>query len=137
MGLFDAFKSESHQLTPRLTLAAGLLYMISSDGEINPEEIGHLELVLGGDSDLIDTAVKYVRDVKYEQFLKDAAALLDTKQKLCLLVNMADSLMSDGKADEEEQLIFTDALVAFGLDGEGFKDYFEIIALKNDRSVFN
>ena len=78
-----------------------------------------------------------MKEVKFSQFLADAAALLDNKQKLSLLVNMADSLMSDGKADEEEQLTFTDALVAFGLDSEGFKDYFEIIALKNDHSIFN
>jgi uncharacterized tellurite resistance protein B-like protein len=137
MSLIDVLKSDSHKLTPRLSLAAGLLYMISSDGEIKPEEITHLEIVLDGDNALIETALKYVKEVKFAQFLADAAAILDTKQKLCLLVNMADSLMSDGKADEEEQLTFTDALVAFGLDGEGFKDYFEIIALKNDHSIFN
>jgi len=137
MGLFDAFKNESLKLTPRLALASGLLYMISSDGEIRPEEIGHLELVLNGDKDLIDLAVKYIRAVEYEKFLAEAAALLNHDQKLCLLVNMADSLMSDGKADEEEQIMFTETLVAFGFEEEGFKSYFEIIALKNDRSVFN
>ena len=137
MGLLDAFKSESKKLTPKLSLAAGMLYMISSDDEISPEEIAHLELTLAGDGLLIDSAIKYVRDVKYEQFLFDASSLLNTKQKLCLLVNMADSLMSDGKADEKEQLMFADALAAFGLSGEGFKDYFEIISLKNDHSIFN
>jgi uncharacterized tellurite resistance protein B-like protein len=137
MGLLDAFKSESKKLTPKLSLAAGMLYMISSDGEISPEEIALLELALAGDGPLIDNAIKYVRDVKYEQFLFDASSLLNTKQKLCLLVNMADSLMSDGKADEKEQLMFADALAAFGSSGEGFKDYFEIIALKNDHSIFN
>jgi len=81
--------------------------------------------------------VKYIRAVEYEKFLTEAAALLNHDQKLCLLVNMADSLMSDGKADEEEQIMFTETLVAFGFEEEGFKSYFEIIALKNDRSVFN
>jgi hypothetical protein len=53
-------------LTPKLSLAAGMLYMISSEDEISPEEIAHLELALAGDVPLIDTAIKYVRDVKYE-----------------------------------------------------------------------
>jgi uncharacterized tellurite resistance protein B-like protein len=111
--------------------------MMASDGEIEAEEIGQLQSVVGRDQDLINNAVKYLRSVKYEQFLFDASSLLNTKQKLCLLVNMADSLMSDGKADEKEQLMFADALAAFGSSGEGFKDYFEIIALKNDHSIFN
>ena len=36
MGLLDAFKSEPKKLTPKLFLAAGMLYMISSDDEISP-----------------------------------------------------------------------------------------------------
>ena len=90
MSLQDAFKSEPKKLTPKLFLAAGMLYMISSDDEISPEEIALMELALAGDGPLIDTAIKYVRDVKYEQFLIDASSSPNTKQKLCLLVNMAD-----------------------------------------------
>jgi len=33
--------------------------------------------------------------------------------------------------------MFADALAAFGVSGEGFKDYFEIIALKIEHSIFN
>ena len=71
MSLIDVLKSDSHKLTPRLSLAAGLLYMISSDGEIKPEEITHLEIVLDGDNALIETALKYVKEVKFAQFLAD------------------------------------------------------------------
>ena len=77
MGLFDVFKSESPKLSARLALAVGLLYMMAADGEIETEEIGQLQSVVGGDQDLISTAVKYLRSVKYEQFLTDAAALLN------------------------------------------------------------
>jgi len=45
--------------------------------------------------------------------------------------------MSEGKANDKEQLMFAGALVAFGVSGEGFKDYFEFIALKNGHSIFN
>ena len=68
MGLFDVFKSEPLKLSPRLALAVGLLYMMASDGEIESEEIGQLQSVVGGDQELINTAVKYLRSVKYEQF---------------------------------------------------------------------
>ena len=93
MGLFDAFKSEPPKLTARLALAVGLLYMLAADGQIEAEEVGQLQSVVGGDQELISNAVKYIRVVKYEQFLTEASTLLNTQQKLCLLINMADSLL--------------------------------------------
>ena len=77
MGLFDAFKTEPPKLSPRMALTLGLLYMMASDGEIEAEEIGQLQSVVGRDQDLINSAVKYLRSVKYEQFLSEAAALLN------------------------------------------------------------
>jgi uncharacterized tellurite resistance protein B-like protein len=137
MGLFDAFKSEPPKLSPRMALTLGLLYMMASDGEIEAEEIGQLQSVVGRDQDLINSAVKYLRSVKYEQFLTEAAALLNESQKLCLLINMADSLLSDGRAEQSEQQAFGKALTQFGMTEDGFKHYFETLAIKNNRSVFN
>jgi len=136
MGLFDVFKSEPLKLSPKLALAVGLLYMMAADGEIESEEIGQLQSVVGGDQELINTAVKYLRSVKYEQFLADAAALLNERQKLCLLINMADSLLSDGRAEQSEQQAFGKALSQFGMTEDGFKGYFETLAIKNNRAIW-
>lgn len=136
MGLFDAFKSEPPKLSPKLSLAVGLLFMMAADGEIESEEIGQLQSVVGSDGDLIQTAVKYLRSVKYEQFLSEASALLNSQQKLCVLINMADSLLSDGHADPAEEKIFIQALTSFGMTEDGFKPHFQTIALKNNRTIF-
>lgn len=136
MGLFDMFKSEPIKLNAHLALAVGLLYMMASDGEIEPEEIGQLQSVVGGDQDLINDAVKYLRNTKFEQFLDEAASLLNPQQKLCLLINMADSLLSDGRAEISEQQAFSKALSKFGMTEDTFKPYFETVAIKNNRSVF-
>jgi uncharacterized tellurite resistance protein B-like protein len=136
MGLFDVFKSEPPQLTARLALPAGLLYMMASDGEIEAEEIGQLQSVVGGDQELVNTAIKYLRSVKYEQFLNDAAAILSEQQKMCVLINMADSLLSDGRAEQSEQIAFGKALAQFGITEDRFEPYFEAIAIKNNRSIF-
>jgi uncharacterized tellurite resistance protein B-like protein len=136
MGLFDAFKSEPPKLSPRLALAVGLLFMMSADGEIESEEIGQLQSVVGGDGDLIQSAIKYLRSTKYEQFLSDASVLLNSQQKLSVLINMADSLLSDGHADPTEEKIFIQALSSFGMTEDGFKPHFQTIALKNNRSIF-
>jgi uncharacterized tellurite resistance protein B-like protein len=110
--------------------------MMAADGEIESEEIGQLQSVVGGDGDLIQTAVKYLRSVKYEQFLSEASALLNSQQKLCVLINMADSLLSDGHADPAEEKIFIQALTSFGMTEDGFKPHFQTIALKNNRTIF-
>ena len=137
MGLFDAFKSEPPKLTAHLALAVGILYMLASDGQIEAEEVGQLQSVVGGDQELINNSVKYIRSVKYEQFLIDASTLLNPQQRLCLLINMADSLLSDGRAELSEQRAFNEALLSFGMTEDSFKIYFETIAIKNNRSVFH
>ena len=136
MGLFDMFKTEAPKLSPKLALATGLLFMMAADGQIEQEEIGQLQSVVGGDEQLIQAAIKYLRAVPYDQFLTEANALLNPQQKLCVLINMADSLLSDGRAPASEQTAFNQALAGFGMTEDGFKTYFETLAIKNNRSIF-
>jgi len=137
MGLFDVFKSEPMKLTPRLALAVGLIYMMAADGQIEEEEIGQIQSVVGNDVNLIQSAIKYVRSVKIDQFLVDAPALVNETQKLCLLINVCDLLLSDGRVEPAEQQLFYTMLNAFGVSQDSFKPYFDIILTKNNRSVFN
>ena len=97
--------------------------MMAADGQVEEEEVGQLRSVVGGDQELIQTAVKYLRSVKYEQFLTDSASLLNEDQKLCLLINMADSLLSDGRAELSEQQTFSKALAQYGLSEDAFKPH--------------
>lgn len=147
MGLFDMFKSSGPEMTPHLALACSLIYMIAADGVVEPEEVGQLMSVigsgqgkgLGGNTNskaLLETALKYTRGKGPDQFLTEAAPKLTDAQKMCILVNLCDSLLSDGEADPAEQSLFLKFLNAFGVDEARFKPYMEVIALKNDRSVF-
>jgi uncharacterized tellurite resistance protein B-like protein len=136
MGLFDMFKSEPPKLSPRMALAVGLLYMMASDGQIEEEEIGQLQSVVGGDRSLLETAVKYWRAVKFDQFLQAAPGVLNEAQRLCLLVNACDSLLADGVAAPQEQAMFGQLLNAMAVSEDQFRPYFQAIAVKNNRSVF-
>ena len=136
MGLFDMFKSAAPKLNPRVALAAGLLYMMASDGQIGEEEIGQLQSVVGGDRALLEDGIKYIRAVSFDQYLQDAPAVLDDAQRLCLLVNACDSLLSDGTAAPQEQAMFGKLLAAMGFSEERFTPYFQAIAVKNNRTVF-
>ena len=150
MGLFDMFKSDSgDKMSPHLAFATALLYMMSADGEMDNEEIGHLLSVLGGHDDgrgsigvgaqsqaLLDSAFKYRRKHPIETFLQEATPLLTDAQKMCILVNLIDSSLVDGQPEPEEQALFGKFLSAFGISEERFRPFFEVIVLKNDRQVF-
>ena len=149
MGLFNLFKGDAGEtMTPHKAFAISLIYCMGSDGEMDPEEIGHLLAVIGGERDgavigvgannraLLDSAMKYVRRHTPEQFLAEAAPILTPAQKLCILMNIADSAMSDGEAELEEQALFDRFQQAFGIRDEEFRPYFQVIMMKNDRSVF-
>lgn len=149
MGLFDMFKGDyGEEMTPHFAFACSLLYMMKSDGEMDSEEIGQLLAVLGGEESngvigvgannqkLLDNALKYTRKNSLDKFLSEAAPLLSDAQKMCILVNLVDSSLADGQPEREEQELFAKFLNAFGITEERFKPFFEVIVLKNDRSVF-
>jgi uncharacterized tellurite resistance protein B-like protein len=148
MGLFDMFKGDSEEMTPHFAFATSLLYMMGADGDYDNEEIGHLLSVLGGSNEggtigvgannkaLLDRAVKYARKNSLDSFLAEAAPKLTDAQKMCIMVNLIDSSLSDGQAEPEEQALFAKFLGAFGISEERFRPFFEVIVLKNDRAVF-
>lgn len=150
MGLFDMFKSDAgDKMSPHLAFATSLLYMMSADGEIDHEEIGHLLSVLGGQDQgggtigvgaqnqaLLDNAVKYRKKNSVDTFLQEATPLLSDAQKMCILVNLIDSSLADGQPEPEEQALFGKFMQAFGISETRFRPFFEVIVLKNDRTVF-
>lgn len=150
MGLFDMFKSDAgEQMTPHLAFAVSLLYMMSADGEIDHEEVGHLLSVLGGQDQgdgtigvgaqnekLLNNAIKYRSKNSIDTFLAEVTPLLTDAQKMCMLINLIDSSLADGTPEPEEQVLFGKFLQAFQISEERFRPFFEVIVLKNDRSVF-
>lgn len=149
MGLFNLFKGDTgEQMTAHKAFAVSLIYCMGADGEMDPEEIGHLLSVLGGASSggtigvgannkaLLDSAIRYARSHSVDHFLGEASTVLTPAQKLCVLTNLVDSAMSDGQAEMEEQELVGKFQKAFGISDEQFRPYFEVILMKNDRTVF-
>jgi uncharacterized tellurite resistance protein B-like protein len=122
-------------LTPYLALACGLLYMMAADGELETQESSQLQSVLGGDKAVLSYALRYVQSVSVEQFFATASELLSVKDKWCILTNVCDALLADGRADRTELALFAQMTAAFGVRDAQFEPYFKILALKNDKSV--
>ena len=143
--LLDQFKGETDlnpavqfdhiDLSPPLVLAAALMYMMASDGEIKDSESSQLQSVLGGNDELLACAASYVQSVPIDTFLSEAADSLSGLDKLCILTNVCDSFLADGKADAAELALFTRICEAFGFDEVAFEPYLKTIQLKNDKSA--
>lgn len=116
---------------PHLALAACLLYMMSADGEIAEEEIGQLQVVIGEFEGLQEVAMQQVRCMKLSQFLRGALPYLNDDQKLFILVNVYDSMLSDGVVEENEQLLFDNMQDAFGIASSKLDPYVKAIEFKN------
>ena len=135
IGIADVDGREQIFLTPYLTLACALLYMMAIDGELGAAESSQLQGVLGGDEDVLAYALRYVQSIPIDQFFEDAPEVLSTKDKWCILVNVCDALLSDGRADPAELALFARMTQAFGLTPKAFEPYFKVLTLKNDKAV--
>jgi uncharacterized tellurite resistance protein B-like protein len=134
LGSFDE-KFSPDVLTPQLSLASCLLYMMSSDGVMAKEEIGQLQVIIGDSKSLLQSGLKYVGKTKALQFFKDAPKLLTARQKLCILINACDTMLSDGKIENAEREFFKRLLAAFGQSEDTFKSYYQVLFLKNERPL--
>jgi len=81
---------EPIELTPFLSLAVALLYMLMADGEIDDHESSQLQAVIGGNQDVLELAYEYVETISVEQFLTDSKPVLSNEDKLCILCNLCD-----------------------------------------------
>ncbi|MEY3794243.1 MAG: hypothetical protein RLZZ521_1572, partial [Pseudomonadota bacterium] len=118
-------------ITPHLAMAVSIVYMMSADGNIGQEEIGQLETMIGEFEGLQQYALQFVRKVKRSDFLSQAKLALDKQQRLCVLLNVCDSMMSDESVGVLEDKLFVSMLDAFSVKESAFKKYYEVLELKN------
>ena len=123
-------------LTPYLSLIVAILYMMAADDEISDQECNHLLSVFGGDQQLLQRALKYVESRSVDEFLAEIPEVVEGENRLCILLNVCDSSMSDGEFAKSEMILFSRMLSILGYDRNSFKPYFETISLKNKHSVF-
>jgi uncharacterized tellurite resistance protein B-like protein len=139
--MFGMFKSQapSLELTPRNCLVVSLIYCMGADGEMDPEEIGHLHSVLGRSAtrQQLEAVIAYARTTQPAQFLAEVAPRLRHEQKLCIVLNMIDSAMSDGEAEPGEQRLVMQFAEALGLTEAELMPHFRTLVAKNSRAVLD
>jgi uncharacterized tellurite resistance protein B-like protein len=118
-------------MTPHLALAAAVLYMMSADGSIDKHEIGRLETLVVEFGGLQRVAVAYVKKTKRERFFQEASLALTPSQKLCILLNVYDTMTADGVVAITEDKIFQSLLVSFGVKPDAFTVHADVLERKN------
>lgn len=135
MGLFDGFGGQQIQLTPKVALVAGMVYISAADGHLDDSEIGDIMKVVP-DEATVDAALQFTRRTGYQQFLEQAARLLSPQQKLCLFVNCADLAMGDGFLAPEEQQRLMYMAQFFQIPEAHLNPYIQTLMVKNNLTVF-
>jgi uncharacterized tellurite resistance protein B-like protein len=123
------------EMTPVRALVVSMLYMMSVDGEMAKEEIGQINVALRGSKNLLPEALKYVKRTKFPDFMSAVSPDLNHQQKLCILVNVADIMLSDGHVDRLEQDLFRRMLAGFDVSDANFKKHYSNLTIKNERPV--
>ena len=125
----------STSLDPKLMMASSLIYMSSVDGTIAQQEWGQLKTVVGADDQLLEQALDFVRETSVDDFLDMASSSLDKDQKICVLLNVYDSLHSDEVAEPEELELFEKFLTKFSINKEEIQNFLDAIFIKNNLTV--
>ncbi len=137
MGLFDKLAgSKNVTLNPKSALVLSAVTMIASDGVIDEAELGDLVKIVRGDRDSVQTAMKVLKANPLSECINLVAGCLDEKQKIATIAILADLAMADGALAGEEQKVLQMYVDKFGIREETLKPIIDVVALKNDFSVF-
>jgi uncharacterized tellurite resistance protein B-like protein len=135
MGLFDGFMGTQVNLTPKVALAAAMIYVSAADGHLDPNEKGDIFKVVPDDN-VLEQGLNYVRRTPFQQFLQQSAQLLSPQQKLCLILNVADMAMGDGFLAPQEQAMLIQLSQFYQIPDAHLQPYVQALMIKNNLSVF-
>lgn len=138
MGLFDKLTgSKNVQLTPKSAVVTAAITVIASDGVLDEQEIFDLQKIVKGDKNAVDTAIKVMQGNQLPDIISMVANCLNEKQRITTMAILCDLAMADGVLAGNEQKILQMYMEKFGLTDAAMKPIIDVIALKNDFSVFS
>jgi voltage-gated potassium channel len=128
---------EAPKLTPKIAFAASMIYLINADGKIEPDEIKRLVNAVKDDRGLLEIATRYTKFHTPEEFIQFCNEILDKEQKLSLLVNLYDAILSNDETLHQEVELFENFMHSFGFNEKEFEPFFYSISVKNNRRLFS
>lgn len=129
---------------PKLFLAAGLVYWALAEPSSRRMETVRARLSQGrqGNADfrecdlLIRQALAYIERNSLDDFIVDASATLNARERVCLLLNMVDCTASDGILEPAGTLVLFRIQRGLGVSDHYMHPLIRAVLLKNIPSVF-
>ena len=137
MGIFDKLTGKTATLIPKSALVLSAITVIAADGVIDEAELNDLAKIVRGDRKSIAVAMEVMRANKFPAVIDLVAATLDEKQKLATLAILCDLAMADGVLAGEEKAVLQLYMDKFGIPEAKLQPIVEVIAVKNDFSIFS
>ncbi len=137
MGIFDKLTGKTATLTPKSSLVLSAITVIAADGIIDEAELNDLSKIVRGDRKSIEVAMEVMRANKFPAVIDLIAATLDEKQKLATLAILCDLAMADGVLAGEEKAVLQLYMEKFGITDAKLQPVIDVIAIKNDFSIFS
>ncbi len=137
MGIFDKLTGKTATLTPKSSLVLSAITVIAADGIIDEAELNELSRIVRGDRKSIEVAMEVMRANKFPAVIDLIAATLDEKQKLATLAILCDLAMADGVLAGEEKAVLQLYMEKFGITDAKLQPVIDVIAIKNDFSIFS
>lgn len=137
MGIFDRLSGTKNvRLTPKSALALAAMTIIGVDGVIEDDELTSLSRIVRGDQESFDKAFKLYKDKSFEECISLVNNVMDQKQKVAVIAILLDIAMVDGILAGAEKELMEMYIETFQTPEDIVKDIVEVIALKNDFSLF-
>ena len=122
----------------RLLLASAIIFMAASSGEISKEQWGQLHSVVGSNDELLKKALDKVRETSIDDFLAELTQGLNSdEQKMCVLLNVYDSMLADERITAEENVTFSKFKEALVTSASELEFYFKALAIKNNIPILD
>lgn len=131
-------KAKEHPPSAKHNSAVGFLALLihaaTIDGELDDREETYIENLCANDQDALKHALALYKGRSLDDLL-DAVDGYDTAQKLCLITNLIEVVMSDGILDSSEQVLVSTICERFGVDDALFTQINDVLMVKNQTSV--
>lgn len=139
MGLFDRLTGGVQKpLTARAGLLLAAITMVSADGDVDDDELAVIRRLDGPRStEAWEAAVKTWKARSPKECVELAAAAMSPEQRRCALANLIDIAMADGVLAGAERQLLESYVAAFGVDATTVEAIVDIVALKNNKSIFD
>lgn len=138
MGMFDKLVGKKEEtLTPQAGLLLSAITMVSADGDVDDDELAVIRRLDGSaNTDAWEIAVRVWKAKSVQECVALATSAMDSQQRLVAIANLIDIAMADGGLAGAERELLEAYVTAFGVGQADVQKVVDVIAIKNNKSIF-